>query len=118
MREAQSRCARRLHDGNQAPESARGRINAVGHCAAGIRLADGAGEGINNVRARVTTTSDFEPVNGIADRLLRGCVLLVIRQNLGSAARRAEQLHLVNCAAEIACGSRNGLPETAGISRP
>ena len=68
MRDGQWRHARRLHHGNQTPETAGERIIAARHGPAGIRLADGAGDGINTARARAAATVRCVPVNGITLR--------------------------------------------------
>ena len=57
--------ARRLHHVDERPETAGDGITATAHCAAGVRLADGAGDLIRRAGARAAATSDFIPVNGV-----------------------------------------------------
>ena len=63
MCDGQQRCAGSLQDGNQAPEPAGERIITAGHRAAGIRLADGAGDLIRRARAGTAAAGDLMPVN-------------------------------------------------------
>ena len=55
----------RLHNGNQAPEAARERINAASHRYAGVMLADGAADGINAPGAGAAAAGDLVPINRI-----------------------------------------------------
>jgi hypothetical protein len=57
-----------LRDGNQAPETAGQRIIAAGHRAAGIRLADGAGDLIGRAGAGAAAAGDFKPVDAVCLR--------------------------------------------------
>ena len=74
MRHGERWQARRLHDGDQAPETAGQRIIIVAghrptvHRAAGVRLADGAAHGISCSRAGAATAGDFIPVYRVALR--------------------------------------------------
>jgi len=54
-----------LDHSNQAPETARHRVLATGHCPARIRLADGAAHGVTSVAAGAAAAGNFIPVNGI-----------------------------------------------------
>ena len=60
----EQRRAGRLRHGNQRPEPAGERIVAAAHCAASIRLADGAGGRIDAAGAGAAATGNFIPVNG------------------------------------------------------
>src|ERR1035437_2724569 len=57
--------ARRLHHGNKAPKTTGDGIIAAYHCAARIRLADGAAYLISAARARSAATGNLIPVYGI-----------------------------------------------------
>jgi len=63
-RDAQERRAGRLHR-NQTPKAAGHGIVAAAHGGAGVRLADGAGDGIGAVGARAAAAGDFIPANGV-----------------------------------------------------
>ena len=74
MRDGQDGKSCRLHDGDQAPETAGQRIIIVAghrptvHRTARIRLADGAAHGISCARAGAAATSDLIPVYRVALR--------------------------------------------------
>ena len=59
----QARC---LHDVDQTPEAAGHRITPSAHRAAGIGLADGAGDLVSRARARAAATGNFIPINGVS----------------------------------------------------
>ncbi len=61
--DAQHRCSGRLH-GIERPEASAERIIAAGHCAAGVRLADGAAHRVNAACARAATGVYCGPVYG------------------------------------------------------
>ena len=68
MRHGERRCARRLHDGDEAPETAGQGITTSAHRTARIRLADGAAHGICCARARAATAGNLIPVYRVALR--------------------------------------------------
>src|SRR5581483_3675192 len=57
------RRSRRLHGADKAPEAAGDGINAAGHHAGGVVLADGSGEGVLAARTGAAAARDFIPVN-------------------------------------------------------
>jgi len=61
--------SRRLHHGNETPETAGQRVTAASQRPAGIVLADGAADRIDAASAGAAATGDFIPVNGIALRV-------------------------------------------------
>ena len=63
--EVKRRGTRRLHHVHQRPEAARQRIIPAGHCAARIRLADGAADLISPAGAGAAA-GDFIPVNRVS----------------------------------------------------
>ena len=62
-----------LHDGNRTPKTAGQRISAAGHRAAGVRLADGAGDLIGRAGAGAAAAGDFIPVNRVLLGVRRRC---------------------------------------------
>ena len=54
-----------MHDGNQAPKAASNREGAAGHGGTGVRLADGAAEGILAIGAGAAAAGDFIPVDRV-----------------------------------------------------
>ena len=68
MRHGERWQARRLHDGDEAPETAGQGITTSAHRTARIRLADGAAHGISCARAGAAATSDLIPVYRVALR--------------------------------------------------
>ena len=60
----QGRHSRRLHHGNEAPETARQAVAPARHRPARIRLTDGAGDLVSRAGAGPTAAGDLIPVNG------------------------------------------------------